>query len=103
MNEFNNTWTFPQNIGFDMVPSYSMKFEKISHNETILFDLSKTESTHSSFIGFLIYAKQKMEISGGNLVFKISSPFEKLLNMLHLIEFLTLRHHIKNTDKIKTH
>ena len=58
MEEKNNIWVFPNNIQFGMAPLYSKRFEKIQFNETIIFDLSKTEMTHSSFIGFLIQHKE---------------------------------------------
>ncbi len=79
-----NTWRFPENIEFEEVTNYLRKFDKLSHNQTITFDLSETENIHSSFIGFLIHAKRRMETEKGNLILIISPSLEKIFTMLNL-------------------
>ncbi|MDY6970669.1 MAG: STAS domain-containing protein [Spirochaetota bacterium] len=89
MEKNNNIITFPLNISFEMVSSYLKRFERESHNSSIIFDLSKTETIHSSFIGFLIHAKQKTEKGGGKLTIIISPSMERIFIMLNIIEYLT--------------
>ena len=52
-----NCWTFPKEIPLEEVPAYSTRFEKIDKPVNLQFDLTQTEWIHSSFVGFLIYAK----------------------------------------------
>ncbi|MDY6934550.1 MAG: hypothetical protein SVZ03_10060 [Spirochaetota bacterium] len=86
--EDNNTWIFPNNIEFETIPEYSKKFSVIPHDKTIIFDLRQTKTTHSSFIGFLIHAKQKIDKEGGILILKTSPSFDKILNMLNVSTYL---------------
>ncbi|MBN2403666.1 MAG: STAS domain-containing protein [Spirochaetes bacterium] len=83
-----NTWSFPINIAFEMVPLYVKSFEETSCNRTITFDLSRTKYLHSSFIGFLIDAKQKTEKEGGSLELCISPELEKIFIDKNIIQFL---------------
>jgi anti-anti-sigma regulatory factor len=87
MIENNNIWSFPLQIAFEMVPLYSKKFEEMSCNQQILFDLSRTDYIHSSFIGFLINAKQKTDAEGGSLKIHISPELEKLFVKQELKNF----------------
>ena len=80
----NNTWKFPVDIEFEEVTNYLMKFDKMSQNQTITFDLSETRNIHSSFIGFLIHAKRKIESEKGRLILIISPSLEKIFTMLNL-------------------
>ena len=88
MDVKDNNWIFPSNIGLDKVPHYLKTFERLPHNQTITFDLSLTENINSSFIGFLIHAKQITKTEGGKLVLNISPSIEKIFNMLNIIDFL---------------
>ena len=67
-----NNWTFPLQIDFEKVTQYINRFEEQKYNNKIIFDLSKTTYIHSSFIGFLIHAKLKIEKEGGILQILIS-------------------------------
>ena len=87
MNLTGNTWKFPSNIEFEEVTNYLKKFEKLSHDKPITFDLSDTENIHSSFIGFLIHAKRKIEKENGELTLIISRPMEKIFSMLNLHDY----------------
>ncbi len=88
MELINNVWKFPLNVEFEMVHQCSTKFEGIPHNRTITFDLSKTEKIHSSFIGFLIHARQVTKKQGGKLILSISPSLERIFIMQNIIEFL---------------
>ncbi len=88
MDITNNTWSFPVNIEFEEVAQYSRMFEELSHNDAITFDLSDTKNIHSSFIGFLIYAKHKLEDGQGELHLTISPSLKKIFTMFKLEEYL---------------
>ena len=83
-----NTWEFPDNVSFEEVPVFLMKFDKTAHDQTITFDLRKTVNIHSSFIGFLIHAKRKVEVENGELRLILSKSIEKTFSMLNLSEYL---------------
>lgn len=82
-----NTWRFSENIEFEEVTNYLKRFDKLAHNQTITFDLSETENIHSSFIGFLIHAKRKIESGKGKLILVISPSLEKIFTMLKLNDY----------------
>lgn len=88
MKKTKNIWKFPAIIEFETVPQYSKKFEKLQMDQTLVFDLSNTQSIHSSFVGFLIYAKKQTEKEGGNLSLIISPYLEKIFKMLNIGNFL---------------
>ena len=75
-------------IAFEMVPIYVKNFEEASCNRSIIFDLSRTKNLHSSFIGFLINAKQRTEKEGGRLQLYISPELEKIFAKKDLINYL---------------
>jgi anti-anti-sigma regulatory factor len=81
-------WSFPIYIAFEMVPIYVKDFEEASCDRTIIFDLSRTKELHSSFIGFLINAKHRLEKEGGNLKLYISPELEKIFIKKDLFKFL---------------
>ena len=81
-------WSFPQDIDFEMVIQYVIEFEETQWPEKIIFDLSKTKYIHSSFIGFLINAKQKAEKINAELSLLISPELEKIFIKMDLIKFL---------------
>ena len=84
-----NIWSFPAHIAFETVPAYVKRFEEATCNRNMVFDLSGTKDLHSSFIGFLIDAKQKTEKEGGNLEIHISPELEKIFLDKNLIQFLS--------------
>lgn len=87
MKFINNTWKFPENIGFDQVNDYLRIFEKLDCNETITFDLTETENIHSSFIGFLIHARRRIDKESGKLMLLVSPSIEKIFTMLNLNDY----------------
>jgi anti-anti-sigma regulatory factor len=72
-----------------MVPVYVKKIEQASCDRRIIFDLSRTKRIHSSFIGFLINTKQKIEKLGGYLGLNISPEIEKIFVEKGLVKFLS--------------
>ena len=89
------TWSFPKDIAFEMTHIYSKKFEEMPFNQKISFDLSRTKNIHSSFIGFLIDAKQKIEKKGGSLELNISPELEKIFINKELNTFLIYNRIVK--------
>lgn len=82
-----NNWKFPKSINFETAASYSQKFRNINYDESIILDLSETENVHSSFIGFLIDLKQRIDRSGGELTIYPSPTLERLLNVINLHDY----------------
>lgn len=72
---------FPRNINFEYVPGYLDFLGKVSNSRNICFDLSGTEFLHTSFIGFLIHAKDVIEKKEKNLTIKLSRGSERTLRM----------------------
>jgi len=93
MKNHMNEWTFPERIDYNEVPEYLRRFEAEAITGTLVFDLRDTEVAHSSFIGFLIVAKHAIEKSGHDLVLRLSPALERLLAMLHILEYFSVRAH----------
>ncbi len=89
MKNANNIWKFPAEVGIEATHHCLAKLKAFTHNGTITLDLSRTENIHSSFIGFLIHARQVIKKKGGNLVLTISPTLEKIFNMLKISDFLS--------------
>lgn len=100
MNANTDVWKFPKSIEFWSVPEYLKKFEGSSLSATYIFDLSDTETVHSSFIGFMIYVKQSVESIGGKLTLKISPAVKKLLLMLKILDHFNSSLTTENSRKI---
>jgi len=83
-----NCWTFPKEIPLEEVPQYSSRFEKIEKPASLQFDLSQTEWIHSSFIGFLIYAKHSISSHGGKLYIIPSPSVQRILHLMNLNDYL---------------
>ncbi len=88
MDRINKTWEFPEDIKFEEVPQFLKKFEKIPHDQVITFDLTKTMNIHSSFLGFLIHAKRKIEGNNGTFRLKASESIRKIFSMVNLSDYL---------------
>jgi len=89
-------WKFPENIRYENVPGYLAIFNNsLFHNEMVL-DLSKTDILHSSFVGFLIHAKQLIEKNNGKLTIVLSKRSERIFHMLNIYDYF--RHNI--TEKL---
>lgn len=87
MQIINNTWKFPVNVDFTMAHLCLSKLKNIACDQTIIFDLSKTVEIHSSFIGFLIHARQITNKEGGHIILSISPTLEKTFTMMKIMEY----------------
>jgi anti-anti-sigma regulatory factor len=81
------TWKFPTIINFFEVPEYLNIFMRIKRSKEIIFDLTETRDINSSFIGFLIYAKEHLKSSGRKPVFIKSPHVEKTFALLGMKEY----------------
>jgi len=82
------TWTFPKEISLEEVPRYSRLLDKCEYNEFISFDLTNTINVHSSFIGFLLHAKNHISSRGGDLYIYPSQAVTKIINLMQLRDYL---------------
>lgn len=87
--DVNSKWIFPQNIKFDEVPDFLERLEEYDTRKRVILDLRKTDTVHSSFIGFLIHAKEIIRKSSGELVILPSCPLEKILIMMGLYDYFS--------------
>lgn len=91
-------WKFPANIGYESVPEYIPMLKKRQFINELIIDLTETEILHSSFIGFLIYAKQVIEKNNGKLILNLSGKSEKIFHMLKIHDYfssnITIRQNI---------
>ena len=85
MNDI-HTWTFPESISFEDVPDFMDKFNCLDSRDRLLFDLRETKRIHSSFIGFLLHIKNRINRNGGSLTIHVSEHVERVLDMLELID-----------------
>jgi anti-anti-sigma regulatory factor len=83
------TWTFPEDIKFEDVSSFSEIFEKDMSDKNIIFDLTQTTGMHSSFVGFLIHVKHHLKLNDNKLLLRISFTVERLLILLNIMEYFT--------------
>lgn len=82
-------WKFPKNIGYENVPGYISILTRRHFQNELVLDLSSTEILHSSFIGFLIHAKQVIEKNNGKLVIIMSKRSEHIFHMLNIYNFFS--------------
>ena len=88
MNRKMDIWSFPDVIDFEMAPILMKQIEE-HEGEAVLFDLSKTTTIHSSFIGLLIHAKKLLERGGADLYLKTSPDIDKIFSMLNLQHYFS--------------
>jgi len=79
--------TFPEKIDFAAATHLSQQMRETLFPESVEFDLTKTDSIHSSFIGFLILAKYLMNKRGVSLHLRISPHIRRVFDMLELNSF----------------
>ncbi len=77
-NENQTVWRFPREIDFSLVSQYLKMMEKYNPDHILVFDLNDTEVVHSSFIGFLIHVKEKLEQDGVRLILETSPNIRKI-------------------------
>jgi len=83
-------WTFPRSITFESTSSYSIRFGDVDLKGHFVFDLSNTDEVHSSFIGFLLDMKRKIENQGGSFRLQLSTSLDYLFYQLNLQEHFIL-------------
>jgi len=83
-------WRFPENIRFENVPGYLAILKNRSFHNELVLDLSETDILHSSFVGFLIHAKQIIEKDNGKLEIILSRRSERIFHMLNIYNFFKL-------------
>ncbi len=82
-------WRLPQNIGYENVPGYLAILKNSCFHKELVLDLSETDILHSSFIGFLIHAKQIIEKDNGKLRIILSKKSERIFRMLNIYNFFS--------------
>jgi len=87
--EHKNRWIFPQEIKFNEVPDFLERLDEYEMGTRIVLDLRKTETVHSSFIGFLIHLMENTRKARGDLFILPSCSFEKVLLMMGLYEYFS--------------
>ncbi|MBN1532691.1 MAG: hypothetical protein JXA20_08520 [Spirochaetes bacterium] len=80
---------FPKQIGFLDVADFMEKFNQIDPGLPVVFDLTETQDIHSSFLGFLLHAKNTIARKNGSLVLLLSYTIEKILFMVNLAEYFS--------------
>jgi hypothetical protein len=80
-------WKFPERIEFEDSIGYLSKLSKLK-NCQIIIDLVDTIYIASSFVGFLIEAKEKMEKLRSTITLLTSSDIEKIFKYLNIFEYL---------------
>lgn len=83
-------WKFPPVIDISHVSLYMSVFNRLVHSERIVFDMKDTEEIHSSFIGFLVFCKERLGNGGGELVIEPSSYLEQTLTFLGMGEYFSV-------------
>jgi anti-anti-sigma regulatory factor len=80
-------WKLPKTIGYDCVPNYLSLLNNHYMPEELIVDLTETEVLHSSFVGFLIYAKNMIEKNNGSIKIILSDTSKKIFKMLNIYIF----------------
>jgi anti-anti-sigma regulatory factor len=83
------TWIFPETIQFEEVSDYLKKFQSHNSSHEIIFDLRKTRNIHSSFIGFLIHAKDQTRRKNTSLSILTSFSMDRILSMMNVLDYLS--------------
>lgn len=83
-------WKFPATVDISLVSRYLSVFNTMQNHHRIVFDMNDIEDIHSSFIGFLIFSKEKLKKSGGELVFHMSPYLSSMLTKLGMAEYFAL-------------
>jgi len=78
---------FPSEISFESVPGYLNTFVFNPEYSKIIFDLSETETFHSSFAGFLIYVKSQVEKNNAVFDIRFSENSARIMHLMKLYEY----------------
>lgn len=82
-------WKFPSVIDICHVSLYMSVFNRLVHNGRIVFDMKDTEDIHSSFIGFLVFCKERLGKGGGQLVLEPSPYLKQTFTFLGMGEYFS--------------
>lgn len=80
---------FPQKIDMFQVPEYISQIERCLDASKIIFDLSETIDVHSSFMGFLLVIRKKIENKGGQLHVEMSPYLCRVMEMLGMADYFS--------------
>ncbi|MBN2159883.1 MAG: hypothetical protein JW807_10840 [Spirochaetes bacterium] len=83
-------WKFPANVDISLVSRYLSVFNTMQNHHRIVFDMNDIEDIHSSFIGFLIFSKEKLKKSGGEIIFQMSPYLRNMLTRLGMAEYFAI-------------
>jgi anti-anti-sigma regulatory factor len=81
------TWRFPSIIGLFAVPKYVHTLEESLEIDTVILDMSRTIDIHSAFIGFLIFAIEKLHTNNRDVVLRMSPYVTRTITMLGMNEY----------------
>ena len=76
-----------EKIEINDIHHYSEQLSRVRFDNNIFFDLSNTHTIHSSFVGFLIIAKNEAERKGGELKLELSDEMNKLFSLLNIGDY----------------
>jgi anti-anti-sigma regulatory factor len=93
MNTNAGEWMFPDIIEFETAPMLARCMDEFNRKDEIVFDLSKTTTIHSSFIGFLIHLKYTFDAQGRRFLLKTSPDIDRIFWLLHLNDFFSTSFH----------
>ncbi|MBN1498033.1 MAG: STAS domain-containing protein [Spirochaetes bacterium] len=83
-------WKFPAVIDICLVSLYMSVFDRLAHNERMVFDMNDIEDIHSSFIGFLVFCKERLGKNGGHLDLELSPYLQHTLTFLGMGEYFSV-------------
>ena len=89
IKETTKLWAFPETIGYETVPGYLSYLMELAHYNELIFDLSRTRTLHTSFIGFLLHSRQMASRNNMDIKLILSPTAANILKMLELYDFLT--------------
>jgi hypothetical protein len=89
IKETTKLWAFPETIGYESVPGYLSCFMELTNYRELIFDLSRTKTLHTSFIGFLLHTRQLAYKNNMDIKLILSPTASNILKMLELYDFLT--------------
>lgn len=79
--------SFPRKIDMFHVSEYMKEIEKYLKTPTVIFDLRETIDIHSSFMGFLLVIKNRVERNGGRLQVEMSPYIRRVMDMLGMADY----------------
>jgi anti-anti-sigma regulatory factor len=84
-------WKFPACVDICQVSRYLSLIEKLEHSTRVVFDMQDIEDIHSSFLGFLVFSKEKLVSRGGTLVLRMSPYMQKTVTRLGMSDYFSIQ------------